>query len=42
MPGDLVSALADLKEQEAIGIVQDRLSAADEPFWAQTAKCEPN
>lgn len=31
MPGDLVSALADLKEKEAMEIVQDRLSAGDDP-----------
>jgi 5-methyltetrahydrofolate--homocysteine methyltransferase len=31
MPGDLVSALADLKEKETMEIVQDRLSAGDDP-----------
>lgn len=32
MPGDLVSTLADLKEQEAIEIAQNRLGAGDEPL----------
>jgi len=32
MAGDLVSTLADLKEKEALGIVQDRLSAGDDPI----------
>ncbi len=32
MAGDLVSTLADLKEKEALGIVQDRLSAGDDPL----------
>jgi len=32
MAEDLVSTLADLKEKEALGIVQDRLSAGDEPL----------
>ena len=32
MAKDLVSTLADLKEKEALGIVQDRLSAGDEPL----------
>ena len=31
MAGDLVSAMADLKEKEALEIVQDRLSAGDDP-----------
>jgi len=31
MAEDLVSTLADLKEKEALGIVQDRLSAGDDP-----------
>jgi len=32
MAKDLVSVLADLKENEALGIVQDRLSAGDDPL----------
>ena len=32
MAKDLVSTLADLKEKEALGIVQDRLSAGDDPL----------
>ena len=32
MAKDLVNTLADLKEQEAIKIVKDRLSAGDDPF----------
>jgi 5-methyltetrahydrofolate--homocysteine methyltransferase len=32
MAKDLVSVLADLKEKEALGIVQDRLSAGDDPL----------
>ena len=32
MAEDLVSTLADLKEKEALGIVQDRLSAGEEPL----------
>ncbi len=32
MAEDLVSTLADLKEKEALGIVQDRLSAGDDPL----------
>ena len=32
MAEDLVNALADLKEQEAIKIVKDRLSASEEPL----------
>jgi len=32
MAKDLVNTLADLKEQEAIEIVKDRLSAGDDPF----------
>ncbi len=32
MPGDLVSALTDLKEKEALEIAQDRLSAGDDPL----------
>jgi len=32
MAEDLCSTLADLKEKEALGIVQDRLSAGDEPL----------
>jgi len=32
MLGDLVNALADLKEKEALEIAQDRLSAGDEPL----------
>jgi methanogenic corrinoid protein MtbC1 len=32
MAKDLVSALADLKEQEALKIVEDRLSAGEEPL----------
>ena len=32
MAKDLVSTLADLKEKEVLGIVQDRLSAGDDPL----------
>ena len=32
MAGDLVSTLADLKEQEALKIVEDRLSAGEDPM----------
>ncbi len=32
MSGDLVSALADLKEKEALEIVQNRLGAGDDPL----------
>lgn len=32
MAKDLVNALADLKEKEALGIVQDRLSAGEDPL----------
>jgi len=32
MTGDLVSALANLKEQEALEIVQNRLNAGDDPL----------
>ncbi|MBA7679541.1 Glutamate mutase sigma subunit [subsurface metagenome] len=32
MPGDLVSALANLKEKEALEITRNRLSASDEPL----------
>jgi len=32
MAQDLVNTLADLKEQEAIGIVKDRLSAGEDPL----------
>ncbi len=32
MAKDLISTLADLKEKEALGIVQDRLSAGDDPL----------
>jgi methanogenic corrinoid protein MtbC1 len=32
MPGDLVSALADLKEKQALEIAQNRLDAGDDPF----------
>jgi 5-methyltetrahydrofolate--homocysteine methyltransferase len=32
MAKDLISTLADLKEKEALGIVQDRLGAGDDPL----------
>ena len=32
MPGDLVSALADLKEKQALEIAQNRLGAGDDPL----------
>jgi methanogenic corrinoid protein MtbC1 len=32
MAGDLVKTLADLKEKEVLGIVQDRLNAGDDPM----------
>ena len=32
MANDLVSAMADLKEKEALEIVQDRLNAGDDPL----------
>ena len=32
MAGDLVSTLADLKEKEALGIVEERLAAGDDPL----------
>lgn len=32
MAEDLVSTLADLKEKEALKIVEDRLSAGEEPM----------
>jgi len=32
MPGNLVSALTDLKEKEVLGIVQHRLGAGDDPL----------
>jgi len=32
MPKDLINTLADLKEKEALGIVQDRLNAGEDPL----------
>ena len=32
MAGDLVSTLADLKEKEALGMVQERLDSGDDPM----------